>query len=39
MDKIPSRKTRKPIRCDKPLEAPPRTLAECPWLGNNHREW
>ena len=32
-ERIPSRTHHRPIACDNPLEEPPRSLAECPWLG------
>lgn len=37
-ERIPSRTShRRPIACDAPLESPPRSLAECPWLGEHPR--
>ena len=30
---LPSRKDGRPIKCDAPLEQPPSSLEDCPWLG------
>jgi len=32
---IPSRRTRMPFVCDAPLEHPPKSLADCEWLGKH----
>ena len=31
--RIPSRSTRRPVRCESPLVEPPASLADCSWLG------